>query len=151
MAKDNKGKIEELDLDMNLDDIADLPGFMTPPTGGYKVMQLSSERKEVGDHAAMEIKFKLLEIVELNEDNLNENEAPPKVGDEFSMLFMLDNEFGIGAMKAYLKPIAERAKTTSVKDTLKAGDNMELLMILHRKHDKNKDQDFTKIKQVALI
>lgn len=148
---DSKGKMEELNLDMSLDDIADLPGFMTPPTGAYKVIQLSTERKEVGEHAAMELKFKLIDVLELNEDNLDENETPPKTGDEFSMLFMLDNEFGVGALKAYLKPIAERAKTTSVKDTLKAGDNMELLLVLHRKFDRKKDQHFSKIKQVALV
>ena len=99
----------------------------------------------------MEIKFKIKEVAELQQSSLDDGETPPKVDDEFAMLFMLDNAFGVGALIGYLKPIAERAGTKSVSDTLKAGDNMDMLMILHRKFDKKKDQHYTKIKKTAII
>lgn len=147
----SKGQMEELDLDMSLDDIADLPGFLTPPTGAYKVLQLSSERKELGEQPAMCIKWKILEVLELNPDNLDDKEEPPKAGDEFEIPFMLANAFGVGGLKMYLKPIAGISGKTSVKENLEAGNNMELLLVLHRKFDKKKDAHYTKIKEVGTI
>lgn len=147
---DTKGKIQEIDLDMSLDDVADLPEFLTPPSGAYVVTQLSHERKEAGDHPAMGVKFKIEEVVEMTGD-LDEDEKPPAAGSEFEMLFMLDNEFGTGTLKLYLNPIKTQSGSTSVRQSLQAGDGMKLLLVISRTYDKKKDRNFSKIKKVAIV
>lgn len=147
---DAKGKMQEIDLDMSLDDIADLPAFLTPPSGAYHVMQVSYERKEVGDHPAMGIKFKIMSVLEMTGD-LEDEEKPPEAGQEFDMLFMLDNEFGVGILKEYLKPIKEKSGQTSVAQLLEAGNNMNLLLVLSRTFNKKQDRNFTKIKKVSAL
>lgn len=146
---DDKGKIAEIDLDMSLDDIEDLPEFLTPPSGAYQVTQVSHEKKEIGDHPAMEVKFKVEQVLEMTGD-LDEDEKTPEAGQEFSMVYMLDNKFGAGSLKDYLIPIAKKAGSTSVADTLSAGDGMSLIMVINRTFNKKKDRNYSKIKKIAV-
>ena len=150
MANDkDKNTITELDLDMELDAIEDLPDFLTPPSGAYVLLQLSHEKKDIGEHPAMEFKFKIEQILEITGD-LDEDEKPPEIGAEFSMAFMLDNKFGQGSLKEYLMPIAKHAGTTKAGDTMSAADGMSIIAVISRKYNKKHEKNFSKFKKIAV-
>jgi hypothetical protein len=86
-------------LDSNLDAIDDLPEFAVPPNGAYQ-LKVNFELKEVNKKTCIEAKHTVISVVELE----NAQETPPKIGDQFSQLFMLDNEFGQGNLKKYAAP-----------------------------------------------
>lgn len=125
-------------LDMNLDDLADLPEFIVPPAGAYQATIISLESKKIGDHPAVEVKFKLNTVEELSDPS----EAPPASGTECSTSFMTDNEFGIGALKALLKPLATHFGTRSANETMAAAKGAEVLLVTKvRKGKKGTDSE----------
>lgn len=147
---DDDNKINPIDLDMSLDDIEDMPGFLTPPTGAYVCEWRECEQKDVNDHPAFEVKFKIAEVHEVTGD-LEDGEASPKVGDEFNLLYMADNKFGAGQFKELCKPIGVRLGTSNLGQIVAQAKGMQLLLVISRKYDKKKDKNFSKIKKVAVI
>jgi hypothetical protein len=125
-------------LDMNLDDLADLPEFIVPPAGAYQATIISMESKKIGDHPAVEIKFRLNSVEELSDVS----ETPPAAGTECSTSFMTDNEFGVGALKAVLKPLAAHFSTTTPRETMAASAGAEVLLVTKvRKGKKGTDKE----------
>jgi hypothetical protein len=112
-------------LDSNLDDLADLPEFKVPPAGAYNATILSIEEKEIGSHPAVEMKFKLLETLEL----ASPTDAPVENGTECGVAFMLDNEFGVGALKAALKPLATAFGTSTSRETMAAAKGASIMLV----------------------
>lgn len=149
---DDKGKLEKaLTLDASLDDIEDLPGFAVFPTGAYViVIPEAPEVKMIGDHPAHEIKLQLEEITEMTEV-LKEGEEPPKTGDVCSLAFMMDNKFGAGALKEFLKPISEHLGVKLLGEIYPQLKGMKLLVVLRRTYNKDKDAHYAKVKKVAVI
>lgn len=92
--------IEDL-MDASIDDLADMPAFEVPPKGHYKLM-VSLERKTVNEKPCIEAKCVVQETLEL----ASQNDKPMENGGKFSQLFMMDNEFGQGAFKLFIQPIA---------------------------------------------
>lgn len=84
----------------SIDDLADLPGFETPPAGSY-ILEVNTDVKNVSGKDAVEASFTVIETVELDE-----SVSPVADGTKFSTLFMLDNEFGVGNLKKFLAPFA---------------------------------------------
>lgn len=125
-------------LDMNLDDLADLPEFIVPPAGAYQATILSMEAKKIGDHPAVEVKFRLNTVEELSDAS----EAPPAAGTECSTSFMTDNEFGVGALKALLKPLGAHFGIANVRELMAASANAEILLVTKvRKGKKGTDKE----------
>lgn len=108
---------EEVDLsllDKNLSDIDDLPSFEVPAKGTY-ILLANATTKKVNKHPAMVIDLDVVSTVAL----ANTGDTPPKEGDKFGVLFMLDNEFGMGNMKKVLAPFAAHFGTDNVKTLVK--------------------------------
>lgn len=125
-------------LDSNLDDIADLPEFVTPPAGAYRATILGIEQKEIGTHPAFEAKFKLLETLELSDPN----QAPVADGTETSLAFMMDNEFGQGNFKKFISPIAENSGVSSIREAIGAAKGAEVMIVSKvRKGKKGTNQE----------
>jgi len=99
-ASNQPVSIDDL-MDSSIDDLKDLPPFIVPPVGHYK-LQVSLAKKVVNDNPCIEASFVLLETLELK----NPAETPAEIGTKFSSLFQLNNEFGQGAFKALVTPIA---------------------------------------------
>lgn len=148
--------------DMTLDDIEQLPGFATFPTGAYTVNLVDGICfKQIGDHPAAEARLKLEEIAELDPSNLDadENEKPPTIGDICSIAFMRDNKIGASQLREFLEPISVSLGTRSIADMCDLGDGkgsnrskgMKLLVIIHRDHDKAKDKKYAKIKKHSVL
>ena len=112
-------------LDLNLDDLDDLPEFVVPPAGSYSAVILSCEEKMIGTHPAVEMKFKLLETMEL----ANPSEVHVADGTECGVAFMLDNKYGVGDMKASLAPIKAALGTTSARETMAACKGLAILLV----------------------
>lgn len=124
-------------LDANLDDLADLPEFVVPPAGAYNATIVSIEEKKIGEHPAVEMKFKLMETMEL----ANATDAPVAPGTETSVSFMLDNEFGVGAMKAALKPLQMATGATTARETMEAAKGMSILLVTKVRSGKGENAD----------
>lgn len=147
MNAPQEGKVisaEEL-MDAELDDIADLPAFETPPVGHYKLV-VSLEKKTVNDKPSISANLVVREVLELS----NPNDKSPEIGMKFSQLFMMDNEFGQGGFKEFARPIADAMNLTSrkIKDLLGSIQNVQIAAtVKHRVHkdDRNKPKEEQRI------
>lgn len=118
-------------LDISLDDLADLPEFGIYPSGAHRVT-IDFESKTVANHPSIEMKMKYVEAIEL----VDAEATPPAAGAESSVLFMLDNEFGQGALKEVMKPLGEATGCSSVREIMAAAKGMEVVVTTVAKPDK---------------
>lgn len=137
------------DLDMNLDDIADLPGFSKWPNGAYRVSLTKMEKKAIGTRPGYGLEFKLDGIVEA--PGVPEEELP-KIGDVVSTAYITDNETGAGFFKEFVKPIAEKLGSKSLREVVTNAIGMQLMVILAKTPDKHdKDKFYNNVKKVAVL
>lgn len=138
-------------LDMSLDDIEDLPGFVTPPTGSYVVtVPEAPSVKEINEEPYLEIKLSIVEVVEITEE-LAADEKAPIAGDQFSYAFNLTNKVGAGNLKKFLAPIAERLDTTKLDEVAAGMKGMHLVIVNKRTYDEKKDRHYSNAKKVAVV
>lgn len=125
--------IEDL-MDASIDDLADMPAFVVPPIGHYK-LQVSLERKVVNDKPCIEGKFVVQETLELR----NTAEAPCEVGTKFSTLYQMDNEFGQGNFKGFISPIVAGLGLQGQKlaEVIGKVQNITIAATLKHRKDKN--------------
>ena len=134
-------------LDMTLDDIDDLPEFKSFPAGAYN-LDVTLESKKVGDHPCVEMSLKLLEVVQL----VSPTDTPPKEGDTSSILFMLDNKFGLGKLKAAVTPIAVALGVSSIREAAEQCKGMNCIAVLTVRQDKNDaDKEYQGVKELQVV
>lgn len=134
-------------LDATLDDIEDLPEFKPLPAGTH-IVEVSLSLKEVNKHPSIEMKIKLVETKEL----ANPNDTPAKPGDETSVLFMVDNEIGLGKLKLTCKPIQEALGTSSIRELVEQTKNITCAIVSNVRTDSNdKDKHYMNIKELAVV
>jgi hypothetical protein len=124
---------QEVNLDISLDDIADLPEFLVFPAGAYRCT-IAFEKKQIGTHPAVELKLTMLEVVELADPT----DTPPEVGTESSVAYMLDNEFGQGNMKKVMVPLAQHFSESNVSKLIEAVKGAECLVVTKQRQNKEK-------------
>lgn len=160
MAGDDKGAIEALGDDAVLDDIEDLPGFASFPTGGYLVTLAEGlARKKINEHDALEMAMTLDEVAELTPENLDANklqgiegeEKPPMIGDICTTSFMLDNKFGVQKLKDATSEIVKRIGTSKISELCAQTKGMKLLIVGKRTYDKDKDRFYFNLKKVQVL
>lgn len=80
--------LEDIDslLDADLGEIEDLPDFVTPPNGFYKLTVEVDKKKVMKDKKAVQFKFHVVETIQLN----NPAEVPVKEGSLFTQAFFPD-------------------------------------------------------------
>ena len=103
-------------LDANLDDLADLPEFASFPAGVHRAT-VSMEKKEINGKLAIEVKLTGIETVELSNP---EEDKPITAGQVSNAVFFLDNEFGQGAFKKLVAPLAAALGVASLRDIIDA-------------------------------
>lgn len=144
MATDNK--IAVVTDDFLLDDIDDLPGYVTPPTGAYRVrLDKGIEDKDINDSPYFSVELTILSVEEVDESALEKSEegvveALPKEGDIASLLFAKDNQFGMGNFKAFVKSIAEKFGIRTVGEIRESAKGLEMLVIIKRKWNKKAER-----------
>lgn len=117
----------------SLDDLADLPAFETPPPGSY-LLRANMEVKEVNKKQCVEASFEVLETVELTNPAEDTAVVP---GTKFSTLFMLDNQFGVGNLKKFLKPFQEHFQAANIGDLVGEIKDVDMACLVKNRQDKN--------------
>lgn len=134
-------------LDATLDDLEDLPEFKPFPPGVHSVIA-SLELKEVSDKQAVELSFKGKETLEL----VDSNHEPIKEGDEASVLFMLDNEFGRGNMKKLLAPIGQALGTGNIREIIEQTTEMDVVIVTsYRRNKEDPTSPYMNVKELQVV
>jgi hypothetical protein len=141
-----------VDDDFLLDDIEDMPGFVTPPTGAYSVcLEKGIEVKDINNSSYYEVAMTIKELLEVQEKNLEDGESMPKIGDIASMIFKRDNEFGMSNFKKFARSIAEKFGVKSIGDIRNASKGLDMIVVIKRKYDKKADVHRTEITKAQVI
>lgn len=151
---DAANKINAIDLDASLDDMDDLPGFASFPTGAYIViLEKGFELKEINSEKTMEMAMTLKEIMECDASKLDEGEAMPKPGDQGGVLFQLTNAIGAGLFKEAAKPIKAATGATTIREIMEASKGLELLVTIKRQAGKGDQEgrNFMRLVKVAVV
>lgn len=110
MADNKEAQFSSLEdlFEADLEDIADLAGFETPPAGSY-ILKVSTETKEINDKPSVVANFEVVETVELKyPDSEDKKYRPPvKDGTMFSSAYILGNAVAEGRLKQFLAPFGE--------------------------------------------
>jgi hypothetical protein len=75
----------------------------------------------------------------------------PKVGDIMTSAYMLDNEFGAGSFKEFLKPLASHLGLSNVREISTNSKGMDLIVVVKRTWNKEKERFYGNVKQVAVL
>lgn len=110
---DNTTDLDLLDLD--LDEIDDLPGFSVPFNGQY-LLKMSMAMKTINNKAALETSFEVIECLEKN----NPGDPDTPAGERFSKLYFLQGEpeavaTSKGKLKQLLAAVAEKLGEGNIK------------------------------------
>jgi hypothetical protein len=144
-ANSNSADLDSL-LDMDLDDLADLPEFKVFPAGAHRcIMKL--EKKMIGTHPAWELGLKLQETLELTDAA----EVAPEAGTESSVAYMMDNEFGQGKFKELVKPLAAHYGVTKVAEVVEQSNGAEVVVVTKVRQNKEKTQSYLDIVSIEVV
>jgi hypothetical protein len=147
MTEESKFESVEDLLDGTLDDIDDLPEFKPFPAGSHMV-KASLEIKEVNGKQCVELSMTAMETLELSNPATDEL---LKEGDQTSVLFMLDNEFGQGKMKKILAPLGEVLGTRATREIIEQTTDMEVAVLTKiRKNKNDPDQVYTDVVELSV-
>lgn len=113
-------------LDIELDDLADLPEFICPPAGAYKLLA-KEFRVDTTEEGALIIflKFGLITI-----ELANEADTPLEAGTEIEYRYDLSNEFSQGALKKVLSQYKEVLQATSLRQVKEVFTGTEATAVL---------------------
>lgn len=117
-------------LDANLDDLSDLPEFANFPAGVHRCT-VSIIQKSINNKPAMEVTLTAIETVELSKP---EEDKPINPGQTASSAYFMDNEFGQGAFKKLVAPLAASLGVSSIRDLIEqcAGTECEAVTAFRR-------------------
>lgn len=153
MTEANKPAQDDADFDdalleRNLADIDDLPSFEVPPKGSY-VLLASGIRKKINDHPAVIIELEVVSTVEL----VDKTQTPIVDGSKTGVMFMLDNEYGLGSMKKFLQPFAAHFGTDNVRELVKEKiQNLTITATMdHQIDSKDKTKIYARPKNIAIV
>lgn len=132
-------------LDMNLDDLADLPAFEIYPAGAHKV-RIGWETKSINSHPSLELKMAYLECIELS----SPGDKVPDIGTECSVLFMLDNEFGQGKLKAAVSKLRDFFGTSNLFQIVEQSQGLEVTVVTKIRQNKDKTQSYCEISSLTV-
>ena len=124
-------------LDGTLDDLADLPAFKVFPEGAYTGTIVSLAAKKMGENQGVEFKFKCSTVEELADPASTD---VPVEGDETSVGFLLNNEYGQGALKEVLKSLRTGLNipdSMTNRELMEQATGAEILAVFKTRKDKN--------------
>lgn len=134
-------------LNSSIDDLADLPGFETPPPGSY-ILKVNMDVKKINDKDAVDASFEVVETVELK----NSDDKPVIPGTKFSTAFMLDNEFGVGNLKKFLKPFSEHTGIKAVGALVAEIKDYSIACLVKNRKDKNDpDRVYGSVDNISIL
>lgn len=148
---DNKGAITEVTDDFDLNDIEDLPAFVTPPNGVYSVdLPEGIDTLEINDANYYKAEMVISNVDEVT-GKLDEGETLPKIGDKITVIFKRDNEYGMGNFKLFMRPFVEKFGTTKIGELREASKGCSLMIVTKRKWNKEKEVYNLQIVKAAIL
>ena len=133
-------------LDASLDDLADLPEFASFPAGVHRCT-VSLTKKEINSKPAIEVKLVAIETVELSKP---EEDKPVNAGQVSSAAYFLDNEFGQGAFKKLVAPLAESLGVSSLRELLEQAEGTEVEAVTAFRKNKKTGEEYFDIKKLIV-
>lgn len=133
-------------LDMELDDLEDMPEFK-PFAEGVHLVKISMEIKEVNDKPAVEITLKAVETKEL----ANPSDTPLAAGDETNVLCFLDNEFGRANLKFFCNSFAEYVGSRNNREIIAGVQDVECLVVTKVRLNKKTGNEYTDVKELQVV
>lgn len=133
-------------LDANLDDLADLPEFASFPAGVHRCT-VSLTKKEINSKPAIEVKLTAIETVELSKP---EEDKPVNAGQVSSAAYFLDNEFGQGAFKKLVAPLAASLGVSSLRELLEQAEGTEVEAVTAFRKNKKTGEEYFDIKKLIV-
>ncbi len=142
----------EVDDDFVLDDIEQMPGFITPPTGAYIVsLDKGVQEKEINDENYYDIAHTIISVEEVSDKALDEDEVPPKPGDMFNIIFNRGNKIGMSNFAKYMLPIAKHAGVKTVREARAVTEGLQILIIVKRRYNKKSDRHNIEVTRLAVL
>ena len=133
-------------LDQTLDDLADLPEFKLYPNGAHTVT-IQFEEKTINNHPCVELSMIAVRTEELS----NPSDTELTAGDTGSVLYMLDNEFGQGALKNLLKPLGQHFGISNLREIMDASAMLECLVVTKQRQNKEKTQSYMSVTSLTVV
>lgn len=133
-------------LDGTLDDLADAPEFKPFPVGTHHC-SIKLVQKPINKKPAFELTLTAIETKEL----ANQDDVPLKQGDECSIAFILDNDFGQGGLKKVLAAAAEKFGAKSNRELIEEVQNAEVFVVTKLRTNKEKTASYTDMVEIAFI
>lgn len=134
-------------LDATLDDLADLPEFVTPPPGAYALTFKGYEQKKVNDNACVIVTFTVAETQEL----ASADSTPVEPGTEFNQMYNMSNEYGQGGLKNLCKPLGEALGVSRLSEVLEGAKGMAISATIKNRKDKNSDRVYAQVENVVVL
>jgi hypothetical protein len=140
-----------------LDNIEDLPSFVQPPTGSYRLFsEKGFEFVDEGDECFYRITFTCLEILEVKDElDVARGQVMFNVNDVCSQRWDMNHPMGRGSFKAAIKCVAEKygldPKTTPTSMMVEQSKGLEYLGVMKSTWNKDKQKYYSKIDQIAVL
>lgn len=132
-------------LDMDLDELADLPEFKVFPAGAHRVT-ISWANKVINNKPSVELNLTMIEVLELADPN---DATVINAGDSCGILFMLKNndgsknEISEGQLKKIMTELRESGvEGRSVAEIMENSQGMECIVVTTKKEDKKNPGTF---------
>lgn len=136
-------------LDATLDDLEDLPTYAPYPAGVHRVLATFTEKEGKDKAQLIELSFKALNTEELVDPA---KDTPIEAGDETSVSYMLDNEWGQKFFKKDALPFGEHFATRSLREIVEQTTDIECLIVTSLRQDKSdKTKFYMDVKEIHIV
>lgn len=126
-------------LARNLEDIEDLPEYVAPPPGVYKLLIDKVEQKEINDKTTLVVEYTILDCVQLNDQEDAEHQV--KMGSKMSEAFYFDKpeniEKTIQVLKAKFGGLGEALGTNNLLEIMEKIPGITVQAQITNRVDKN--------------
>lgn len=132
----------------NLDSVEDLPDYVTPPEGTYKLLVQKVGPEEINDKTALKVEYCIIETIALA-DPEGDKEHVCTPGNLFSEAFWFNDpekvEKTLSVLKAKFGGLAEACGTTNLLGIMNKMEGMQVQAIITNRVVKDKETKKSKI------
>ena len=162
MAEDSKAEAlsdEDMQLFGNFDewdvtDLEELPSFDPWPNGAHvatiefnKTIFENSDKQKV---PAIRMVLTYVSTEQLEDAAAAEEVKLPNAEDTYSFLYQIQNEFGQGALRKLLEPLAEATGITKTTELMEHVRGFTVLVVTKQRYDKKNDVQRMNITDIQL-
>jgi hypothetical protein len=106
---------------------------------------------DINDEPYWQVDMTILSVEDVNEKELGEGESMPAIGEVCSTVFSRGNKFGMGNFKEFVRSISEKYGVKTVSEIKEKAVGLQMLVILKRVYNKDKDRYNLNVKTAHVI